>query len=164
MALVLPPLVKLEEYVGDAVRYLQAVYNVFVRDFVHSQPQFQGKRLRLKVHPYIDGKEYTFYHFTHDGDIETERIPNLRRMERIPWPKPMIDNSTEPELKIWRNQRGRHERILIFHDVENYLVVLEDRRKYILPWTTIYVDHPNRKKRLLKEYEEYKKTEAAQQN
>lgn len=163
MAFVLPPIITIEEYSGDALVFLEAVYQVFHKDFVISKPTFAGKRLRLKSHPFIDGKEYTFYHLTHDGDIENERIPNLRRMERIPYPRPMIDNSNQPELKVWRKVKGRHERILIFHESENYLVVLEDRKEYILPWTAYLVDYPNQKRRLLKEYEQYKKTEAAQQ-
>jgi hypothetical protein len=160
----LPAIITLEQLSGDPNTYLEAVYEIFVQDFVRSRPTYRGKRLNLKCHPFIDGKEYTFYHMTHDGNIETERIPNLRRMERIPWPRPMINYSTDPELKVWRNKRGKHERILIMHDLSDYVVILEDRINYILPWTTIYIDYPNRKRKLLAEYEEYIKTEAAQHN
>lgn len=158
----LPEIITLEEHGGNAVAYLEAVYEIFRADFVESKPTFRGTRLRLKSHPYIDGKEYTFYHFTHDGDIETERLPNLRRMERISFPRPMIDNSTHPYLKVWRNKRGNKERILIYHEEEAYLVVLEDRGDYILPWTAYLVEHSNRQRKLMAEYEAYKNTETAQ--
>lgn len=159
--LVLPSKILLEEFNGVFEDFFNAVYTVFKNDFVDSQPNFRGKRLGLKKHPYVDGKEYTFYHITHEGDIESERIPDLRRMERIPYPKPMIDNSDDSDLKVWENSRGNDRRILIFHEQESYLVILADRGEYILPWTTYYIQYKNRKEKLLKEYEDYLKAKTA---
>ena len=65
----LPKIITLEEYGGNISIYLEAIYAVFKADFVESRPTFQGIRLGLKKHPIIEGKEYTFYHFTHDGDV-----------------------------------------------------------------------------------------------
>lgn len=158
----LPDIIPLEQYGGNVTSYLDAIYSVFRRDFVDSKPVFRGSRLGLKKKPIVDGKEYTFYHFTHDGDIETERIPNFRRLERIAFPRPMIDNSTHPYLKVWRNTRGTSNRILIYHENEKYLVVLEDRGDYILPWTAYVVEHSFRQKKLLAEYEVYKNAKTAQ--
>ena len=161
--LVLPDIITLEEFNGVFAEFYEAVYLIFKNDFVVSKPIYRGKRLRLKKYPYIDGKEYTFYHFTHDGNVEHKRLPNLRRMERIGYPRPMIDSSTDPILKVWRNKRKNKERILIFHEEEKYLVVLEDRHDYILPWTAYYVEYKNRIRKLLKEYNDYIKTETASQ-
>jgi hypothetical protein len=157
----LPDIITLEEFGGDITTYFNEVYNIFKKDFVDSRPIFEGRRLGLKSHPLIENKEYTFYHFTHDGDIESERLPNLRRMERIRFPRPMIDHCKHPYLKIWRNKRGSKKRILIFHEDESYLVVLEDRGKYILPWTAYWVQYENMVEKLLAEYEAFKKAEAA---
>ena len=60
------------------------------------------------------------------------------------------------------NKRGNSERILIFHEDESYLVVLEDRGKYILPWTAYLVEYENRKRKLMVEYQNYIKTKTAQ--
>ena len=157
----LPALILLRDYKGVFKDFFEAVYLIFVRDFVNSKPIYRGQVLKLKSHPFIDGKEYTFYHFTHDGKIEEERIPNIRRMERIAWPRPLIDNSKNSDLKVWQNKRGNKTRILIFHEKESYLVILEMRKKYILPWTAYLIDFPNRKERLLEEYEQYLKTKTA---
>jgi len=159
--LVLPEIIELNDFGGNFHNYYEAVYEIFKNDFVNNKPVYRGKRLALKKHPYIDGKEYTFYHFTHDGKIETDRKPNMRRMERIGFPKPIIDNSTHSDLKVWRNKRKNKERILILHEQEKYLVVLEDRKEYILPWTAYYIEYKNKIRRLLKEYEAYKKAETA---
>lgn len=112
----------------------------------------------------INGKEYTFYHFTHDGNIENERLPNIRRMERISWPNPMINNSNHPYLLVWRNKRGKDNRILIYHKKECYLVVLADRGDYILPWTAYLVDTRQNQSKLVKEYEAFIKAKTAQGN
>ena len=159
--LILPKIIELNEFGGDFQSYYEAVYKIFKNDFVDTKPIFRGKRLALKAHSYIEGKEYTFYHFTHDGKIEHDRKPNMRRMERIGFPKPIINNSTHIDLKIWRNKRKNKDRILILHEQERYLVVLEDRKDYILPWTAYYIEYNNRIRKLIKEYEAYKNTETA---
>ena len=151
----LPEMIFLEEFGGNFDVYNEAVYEIFKEGFVSTKPTFGGVRLRLKRYPLVNGKEYTYYHFTHSGNIETKRIPDMRRMEIMPFPRPMIDASDSTSLKVWRNKRGTKERILILHEEERYLVVLEDRRDYILPWTAYYIEYNNKIRRLLREYVEY---------
>lgn len=158
-AFILPDLIFLEDYGGDIQTYLEEVYQVFNNDFVKSKPTFQGIRLGLKKYPIIAGKEYTFYHMTHSGNIENDRIPDLRRMERIPFPRPIIDNSIHSDLKVWKNQRGSDIRILIWHEKEEYLVILTQRKDYILPWTAYLILQKHRKEKLRKEYNDYIKAE-----
>jgi len=158
-------LIELNDFGGDVVKYLDAIYEVFKQDFIDTKPTFRGIRLGLKRFPLVENKEYTFYHMTHDGDIEHDRTPDLRRMERIAWPRPMIDDSLHPYLKVWRNTRrgkgGTKKRILILHEEERYLVILEDRGKYILPWTAYLIKGKRQLAKHLNEYESYKKAEAA---
>lgn len=157
----LPELIFMEDFGGNFDAYNEAVYAIFKQDFIKSRPTFNGTKLRLKKHPYVDGKEYTYYHFTHSGDIEIDRIPDFRRMERMPFPRPIIDNSNHKDLRVWRVKRGTKNRILILNEIEQYLIVLEDRGEYILPWTAYYIEYPNKIRRLIKEYEEYIKTKTA---
>lgn len=159
---VFPDLVLLTEHGGNFAVYNDAVYRIFRQDFVTTKPVFEGKRLGLKAYPLVDNKEYTYYHFTHSGGHEKDREPDLRRMERIPFPKPIIDNSGHADFKVWRVKRGTKDRILLFCEKESYLVVLEDRTDYILPWTAYIVDREHQRKKLLKQYKEYKNAEAAQ--
>jgi hypothetical protein len=96
--------------------------------------------------------------------MEKERIPDLRRCERMPWAKPTIENCDTWHLKVWTQERRGEKRICIWLERRNepdYLVVLAQRKGYLLPWTafTIELDHERRKKQ--KEYEAYKKAEAA---
>ncbi len=161
----LPALITLDEFGGNFNDYLEAVYLAFKENYVTNKPVFQGRRLALKKHPLFQDKEATFWHMTTTGEVEAEREPDLRRMERIRWSPKMINESEHPYLKVWRNKRKEQESILIWHGAEKYLVVLRDRGEYILPWTTYLVDQPNRERRLMKEYEAYttaKKAETAQ--
>jgi len=156
----LPELIELNNYSGNFTSYLNAVYEVFTNDFVRSKPVYRGTLLRLKAHPIIEGREYTFYHLTHSGNNEHERLPDMRRMERIGYPRPIIDNSTHDDLIVWENIRGRSTRILIYHKDARYLVVLEKRKNYILPWTAYLIEHDKRHRRLLEEYDSYIKNQS----
>jgi hypothetical protein len=162
----LPGLITLQEFGDDFDAYLEAVYEIFRDSFVTRKPVFQGRTLGLKAHPVIEGKEYTFWHMISKGESEAERDPDLKRMERIRWSPEMINGAEHPYLKVWRNIRaGGQESILIWHDAENFLVVLRDRGNYLLPWTAYPVSYRNMKAKLMKEYKAYtasKKAETAQ--
>jgi hypothetical protein len=151
----LPPLVLFEDFQGNWDTYLEAIYARFKQDFVDNKPVFQGQRLGLKRLPLSFGKEATFWHLIQEGKKEEDRVPDLRRCERIRWPKPVIEHDEDSVIKLWRNLRGCEERICLWFEQENYLVILADREKYILPWTAYLVETPHGKRKLQKEYEAY---------
>ena len=76
-------------------------------------------------------------------------------MERIGFARPIIDFSDDRNIKVWRNKRGTKNRILLLHEEEKYLVVLEDRQDYILPWTAYFIEYDNHLCKLLAEYQEF---------
>jgi len=154
-SLVLPELIRLESFGGDWKFYLESIYQIFKRDFVYSQPFYNGERIRYKRYPNNQGKESTFWHLISDGKVEEDRIPDLRRCERIPWPKPIVVNNGCPEIKIWENTRKSKTRILFWLEEKEYLVVLERRKNYLLLWTAYLTDQPHTKRKLQKEYNSY---------
>jgi len=99
------------------------------------------------------GKEATFWHMIQKGTIEEDRTPDLRRCERIRWPKPIIEHDADTAIKVWANQRRGEQRICLWLEQEDYLVILADRGKYILPWTAYMVKQPHRQRKLQKEYD-----------
>ncbi len=157
----LPNLILLEEFGGVWEEYLQAIYQIFYNDFVKSTPSYRGIKLALKKHPTIDGKEATFWHLISKGNEEQERIPDLRRCERIRWPKPIIAHDKDPVLKVWQNRRNRDTRILLWLEEEEYLVILTERKGYLLLWTAYMVKQTHQKRKLQKEYEGYINAKAA---
>lgn len=152
----LPELMTLESFGGSWQDFFDAIYQCFERDFVHNKPVFRGKRLRLKRHPEYDGKSATFWHMISEGSIEDERTPDMRRCERIKWPKPIIENDSDTALKVWAEKRGGRKRIHIWFEQEGYLVVLEDRRDYILPWTAFRIEREHERKKFNKRFERNK--------
>jgi hypothetical protein len=157
----LPPLVLFRDYSGNWERYVEVLYEHFRRDFVDASPSFRGTRLALKRHPMEQGKEATFWHLISEGRVEDERVPDLRKCERIRWPRPTIEHANDPIIKVWENKRKHEKRICIWCESIEYLVVLAARKGYILLWTAYPVTRPHRKRKLQKEYEAYTKANAA---
>lgn len=153
----LPALVELSAHGGNWDNYFNAVYRYFCEDFVTSTPVFRGKRLALKRHPVINDKEATFWHMISEGEEEAERLPDLRRCERIRWPRPFIERAdTDAQLKVWTEPRGSDNRILIWCEAAEYLVVLSERKGYVLPWTAYPVERERQKEKLNKRWERSK--------
>lgn len=155
----LPPLVLLTDHGSDPQLYLDAVYAIFSIDFVNSQPAFRGRPLRLKRHPMSQGKEATFWHMVSEGETEEDRLIDFRRCERIRWPRPVIEHSTDDAVKVWENvrttKRGSENRICLWLEAAEYLVILADREEYLLPWTAYLVERPHQKAKLQKEFDAY---------
>jgi hypothetical protein len=159
--LTFPDLLYLNDYSGDFSSYFKAVYEVFENHFIRTKPNFQGVTVSTLKFPLVDGIHRTFYHITHEGGDEQNRTPDFRRMERIRFPKFIIENCPHDELLVWKNQRGRDTRILIFNEQEGYLIILTERTGYHLFWTAYFIEQSHRKRKLIKEYEVYKKAETA---
>lgn len=153
----LPPLVMLEDYNGNWTEYLEAIYMIFKRDFIDSKPNFPGYRVGLKRHPIIEGKEATFWHFISEGRIEKDRIPDLRRCEKIAWPRAIIDAFQSNNVCAWSTLRGNEKRMLLALVDFSYIVVLVDRGEYVLPWTAYCVEREHQREKLLREYEARRK-------
>jgi hypothetical protein len=157
----LPPLVLLGSHSGNWNHYVEALYRYYKQDFVDSQPVFRGLAVQRKVTPVEQGKEASFWHLISEGKKEADRIPDMRRCERIRWPRPVVEHVDEPSIKVWENKRGRDTRICIWFEAIEYLVVLAVRRGYYLLWTAYPVTRPHTKRNLRREYEAYTKANAA---
>lgn len=151
----LPKLEPFSDYDGDWEYYLLSIYEIFKEDFIDKKPSFRGKRLGLKRFPLSQGKEATFWHFTSEGAVEEERTPDLRRCERIRWPSSVIENSDDACLKVWAEPKGKNQRIHIWFEDESYLVVLDDRGDYILPWTAFYIERDHQRRKYIKRWERH---------
>ncbi len=151
----LPSLVYFTDYDGDWNRYLDALYAFFKQDFIDSKPLFQGRRLGLKRHPMTHGKEATFWHMISEGKNEDERLPDFRRCERIRWPKPVIEHSSDTGVKYWVSVKNKENRIHIWLEDEDYIVVLAERKGFLLPWTAFTVNREHTRRKLKKECEAY---------
>ncbi len=160
--LIFPSLIYLDEYNGDFHNFFNAVYAIFENDFINTRPYYQGIRVNVQKFPEVDRIHRTFYHITHEGEDEQNRSPDMRRMERIRYPKFIIEESTySTNLLIWEKDIKNDTRIHILSETERYLVVLTRRDNYLLLWTAFYIgqNHTLAKKR--KEYDAYIKAKTA---
>ncbi len=159
----------LPELIGcDWNRYeesLKIAYGIFWRDFGHQhrRPAFRGKRMELKRHPKFEGKSATFWHFVTEGGDEPQRTPVRERLERIAWPKAMIVEAERipSRVMVWQNERSRrnHRRasrwVIALSDF-SYVVVIDEREDFVLPWTAYPVEENHRRRKLRKEYDAWK--------
>ncbi len=157
----LHPLVLLESYDGNWYRFLNAIYDFYRQDFVDYKPIFRGQELAVKRHPMVDGKEATFWHIISEGKEEADRTPDIRRCERIRWPRPIVENASDPIVKVWKNRRRNETRICIWLEEQEYLVILSERKNYILFWTAYPTTRNHTKRKLRREYEAFKRAGAA---
>lgn len=152
----LPPLLLLEDHGGDWGAYFAAVRAAFERDFGGDRPDFRGKRMGLKRMPPVEGMPATFWHMVSEGYGEAERTPDLRRCERIAWPRAMLLAADDPtRVHRWEEEDPRRggKHLLALLDY-SYLFVIDDRGDYVLPWTAYPVEQDHRRKKLRSRHEQ----------
>lgn len=159
--LIFPDQIYFENYSGNFEKYFEAVYTIFKHDFIKKQPLYDDKKVTVRRYPEVEGIHRTFYHITHEGEDESNRIPDLRRMERIKFPKFVIENCPHFELYIWEKKFGKDIRIHVLNEKEQYIVVFEKRKSYFILITAFYIDKSHTLKKKLKEYEAYIKAKTA---
>lgn len=158
----LPELMFLEDSGGDWNHYVERLHQQFLADFVESKPGWTGKEVRLKRHPEYDGKSATFWHMVSEGKVETDRTPDMRRCERIAWPRPVMDEfddaapgTTGCRVAWWTELRGTETRYHLAPDDFSYVVVVADRGTFVLPWTAYFVEHEWRREKLRRKWREF---------
>ena len=156
-----PDLIFLEDYNGNFHKYFDEVYGIYREHFLKSNPKFDGLKVTAPRYPEVDGLSRTFYHITHEGEDEQNREPDLRRMERIRFPKFKIESHPHQEILVWEKEKGKDTRIHILNLDQCYLLVLNRRKGYLMLWTAFYIEYNHTLRKKLKEYESYKKTKTA---
>ena len=156
----LPSALRYDDFDGDYGKFLAAVYEVFERDFKQSKPHYHNRPIKYDSH-IEEGKEVAFWHITSSFDPSTgNRELDLRRAERIPWPKPMIENCTDKAISVWRTERirgkgAKQTRILIWLEGLDYLVVLAEMVHVTVLVTAYCTDIESQRRKLRKERDEY---------
>lgn len=153
----LPELVHMADH-GEWAAYEAALYECFVLDFIQSRPVYRGTPLALKRMPITKGKEATFWHIISDGSVEEDRLINTRRCERVRWARAVIENSTAPEVKMWVSKKNNEDRIHLWVEGDDFVVVIADRGTYLLFWTAYCVDREHQRQKLRREFAAYQKT------
>jgi len=82
-----PPLIP---FTGDWETYEEKVYQAFLESFVKRRVLFRGVPVKAQFRPPFKGKGFSFWHVISEAPDprkrrEEDRIPDLRRCERIRW-------------------------------------------------------------------------------
>jgi len=157
--LVLPDLLLFEHFKGIWENYLTALHECYYEDFVDHTPFFEGIPIRVRRDQKYNGMDLTFWHLISEGNVEDDRIPDMRRCERIRWPRRLIECDNQQNVRIWQNYRTKknqqEERIVIALDDFSYVVVLAKAGKGYKLITAYCVEMKHRQNKLKKEYEDY---------
>lgn len=134
------------------------LYGIFRRDFVDSRPRYRGREV-WHFPEQEDGKEKLFWHLTsrevkpkpvprrmqrYAASIQQQagRYPDLRRSERLPWVRPMIENSQQPQVLAWDYVEGTGDtHTYVWLKDRDFVAIMKkypDGRRRLI--TSFYVD------------------------
>jgi hypothetical protein len=155
----LPSLILFEDHKGNWGLYINVVYKHFHKDFVESRPLFQGRPVFVNYHPAYEGKGVTFWHLISEGSLESERIPDLRRCERIRWPRPMMESKDFMNIKVWETSRpwkGQNQRrINLALEDFSYIVIIAEKSRGFDLVTAYAVEKSYKREKLKREFESF---------
>lgn len=147
----LPNLFLLSDTKGEWDSYLNGLYQIYLDEIINGALFFKQFKVSSRRTPETQGKHFGFWHVISTGETEADRIPDLRRCERIHWIAYLITHvEIDPEISWWENKRGSDTRIVIWHELENFVVILGTRKDYYV-LVTAYCPESGRTKGLIKE-------------
>ncbi len=130
---------------------LDMLYTVFTNDFKISIPTHCGLKVYHDRRILADGqgKEEGFWHLISKKDRQTgERLPDFRRAERLHWARPMIENETCSELRVFDYDHGTKDkgiRRYIWLEDYDYVIILQQQHGIFFLITGYYVSRGGKK-------------------
>ncbi len=136
---------------GNWSLYENEIYKYYCDEIANGNLTFESKPIRCQYRPPSKGKHFGFWHIISTGEYEDERLPDLKRCERIRWIAWIIKNyKLDNKISWWQNKRKGNTHIVLLLEEENYVVILAKREGYYL-LKTAYCIEPHRKKLLMRE-------------
>ncbi len=158
-----PPLMLFSGY-SDWADYEDAIYAVYLQTVAHAGLTLLGSSVKVRFIPTTKHKGYGFWHLIseapeQDNRNEDDRIPDLRRCERVRWVAWCIQNAGTPGFSWWENDRKGQTHVVIWAEEHDYAVMLGKRntaegvRFYLLK--TAYCLRSHNVRRFAKERDAY---------
>jgi hypothetical protein len=147
---------------GDWSSYEDRLYEAFLDSFVRRTVQFRGWRVTAKYRPATRGKGYSFWHTIseapdRDNRNENDRIPDIRRCERVCWIAWVIKNAGSEGFPWWETRRQNEIHVVIWARERDFAVVLVKRRDYYMLRTAYAEIKPHRRKTFERELAAFQK-------
>ncbi|MFO0764380.1 MAG: hypothetical protein U0518_06065 [Candidatus Gracilibacteria bacterium] len=139
--------------------FLGRIYPIFRSTLGNKSAIFLDFPVNLKKKPYLDLDgimyEWGFHHIITIEKLGSEdREFCLPRAKRIRFPRHYIDSVDT--LKVWQRAKNNEQKYYISDENFDYLVVLSQRKDYIVLISAFPIDSNRYKQKMLKEYEHYK--------
>jgi hypothetical protein len=140
---------------GDPTADLPLLYSVFERDFKDVDTDFGDREVRWK-HRILPGSLYEegFWHLVStEAPDGISRIYEPARASKLPWFRPTLQHSAEPEVVVWNYmERGTRLRTYVWLQALDYCIVLEPRdqgtEQFVFIITAYHVDGASRRRNL----------------
>lgn len=140
-------------FAGEWAEYEDRVYEAFLESFVRARVRFRESPVTARYQPETRGKGYSFWHVIseaphRDNRNEEDRVPDLRRCERIRWIAWAIEHASHGTngFSWWENRRGSDERVVIWVEAWDFAIVLAKRRDYYVLKTAFCELKPHRRR------------------
>lgn len=132
------------------------LYAVFKTDFLDRAASY-GSRPVWIFSDRERGKEKMFWHLTEKEDKTLGgRVADLRRAERLPWSRPMLDHITDLQVVHWDYEEGdKTIKTYVWLKDFDFVIVLKrmpDLSRRLI--TSFYVDYANKKRDLERKYKQ----------
>lgn len=133
----------------------ERLYQIFEQDFKVTQPVYDLQAVWF-FPEMEDGKEKIFWHLTSRDDKQAgERLPDLRRCERLPWVRPMLEHPDQPEVLAWDHDEGDGTiKTYVWLENDDFVVIMKKYpnggRRLI---TSYWLEYDHAKRKLRKKYE-----------
>jgi len=128
-----PDLVPLNDFAGWEA-YENAICAAYLKTVAHAKLTFCGSPIKVRFNPETKRKGYGFWHLISEAPDqnnrnEEDRIPDMRRCERINWVAWCIQNAdaNKPGFSWWENRRGSETHVVIWAEQHDFAVVLGKR-------------------------------------
>lgn len=117
---------------ADWEAYEDAIYAAYLQSVAHADLRFEGHPVRVQFHPESKHKGFGFWHLISEAPDqrnknEEDRVPDLRRCERICWVAWCIRNAGSSGFPWWENLRWGNTHVVIWAEAHDFAVVLAKR-------------------------------------
>lgn len=148
-------LIECEDY-NKYLEYEERIYQIFLEDYVKTKNNFLGKRLGVRKDPKLNNKYNGFVHYICGHDM---KYPDFKRCARIKWGKRIVDlisedinNIKKYNMKVYYKDKRYH----VLLEAERFLLVIEEKKDYMMLVTGIYLDNNHSLRKKQKDYKQFK--------
>ena len=147
------------------------LYNYFIENIYNGELKLNGMNIKVFTTPFEDNKMQGYFHLT--TKTQKQFGIKIRMKEKrayfINYIVPMInnylncttcDNNKCNKIKIWTApyKNKRRTKLLYTDNKYSYVIILERNKDIMYLISSYLIDEPGYLKKMLKEYDKYKKT------